>query len=364
MYDRPGVGRPAPGDLYRAAVGDGARSLAVVGTARGVGKTSTFNCLVSQAQAAGVRVGLMASGREGEEVDGAGHDDHLAVHAPRGSLVATAAEALRRSEAYLEVLDVLNHTGPLGQIVLARVCEPGRLLLAGPPTVRALREAVGRLNALGADLVLVDGSLDRVASAAPLVTGGTVVATGAAVGGGLREVADRTRLLLEFLRLPRVEDRRLQHAAGRAVRQWRVAVVHDDYRVAPLSLRTALGSAGTIAGAIEEGARALVVAGALAEGVLEAMAGLGRRQPGLQVVVPNGTHVFAGSRAWARFGRAGGKIAVLQSIAVRAVTLNPFGPEGIALDPDQLLEEIGRLARPLPVFDLVLGRAKNLEVAA
>jgi hypothetical protein len=346
------------------AVADGARSLAVVGTARGVGKTLTFNHLVSQAQAAGMCIGLMASGRQGEELDGAEHDDHLAVHAPRGSLVATAAEAVRRSEAYLEVLEVLPHAGPLGQLVLARVCEPGRLLLVGPPTTRALREAVGRLTALGGDLVLVDGSLDRVASAAPLVTGGTVVATGAAVGGGLREVAERTRLLLDFLRLPGVEDPRLRRAAGRAARQWRVALVHDDYRVEPLSLRTALGSAGTIAAAIEERARALVLAGALAEGVLEAMAGLRARPSGFQVVVPDGTHVFAGSRAWARFCRAGGKVAVLQSIAVRAVTLNPFGPDGLALDPDQLLGEIGRLARPLPVFDLVLGRVRNLEVAA
>ena len=346
------------------AVGDGARSLAVVGTARGVGKTLTFNHLVSQAEAAGVRVGLIASGREGEELDGADHEDRLTMHAPRGSLVATAEGALRGSDAYLEILEVLPHAGPLGQFVLARVGEPGRLLLVGPPTSRALREAVGRLAALGGDLVLVDGSLDRVASAAPLVTGGTVVATGAAVGGGLREVAERTRLLLEFLRLPGVEDQRLRHVAGQAVRQWRVAVVHDDYRVKPLSLRTALGSAGAIAEAVEEGARALVVAGALAEGVVEAMAGLRRRKPEFQVIVPDGTHIFAGSRAWARFGRTGGKVAVLQPIAVRAVTLNPFGPEGLALDPDQLLEEIGRVARPLPVFDLVLSRAKNLELRA
>jgi hypothetical protein len=309
-------------------------------------------------------VGLVASGREGEELDGTDGGGRPAVHAPRGSLVATAATALRQSEAYLEVLEVLPHAGPLGPLILAHVREPGRLMLVGPPTIRALRETVGRLTALGGDLVLVDGSLDRVASAAPLVTGGTVVATGAAVGGGMREVAERTRLLLDFLRLPGVEERRLRHAAVRAVQQWRVAIVQGDYRVQPLNLRTALGSAGNIAGAVEEGARALVVAGALAEGVVEAMAGARRREPEFQVIVPDGTHIFAGSRAWARLGRSGAKVAVLQPIAVRAVTLNPFAPEGVALDPDQLLEDIGRLARPLPVFDLVLGRARNLEFAA
>ncbi|MDQ7793249.1 MAG: hypothetical protein RDU89_02375 [bacterium] len=343
------------GDLFSLVRASRLASLAVVGTAKGVGKTLVVDHLVLRAQEEGVPLGLLAGGREGAP------DDRPEVYAPRGSLVATAEASLRQGEAHVEVLEVLPAAGPLGHLVVARVREPGRLGLAGPPTAAGLGLAVTRLRAHGAALVLVDGSVDRVASAAPLVTEGTVVATGAAVGGGVGEVAERTRLLLTFLGLPGVADQRLREAAVRAIHKWRVAAVDEDYRPFGLNLRTALGSGGVIAGAVEEGVKALVIAGALVDGVVEALAGMSRGPGRLKVIVPDGTHVFVGSRAWARFGRAGGKVAVLHPIRVVAVTLNPVGPDGLTLDPEELVREVARVAQPLPAFDLVLGRALNLS---
>ncbi len=350
-------------DLFGLVRTAGLGSLAVVGTARGVGKTSVLGHLARRAEAEGITLGLVSGGREGDRPDGE-HEQGPAVYVPRWCLVATAEGALGQADAFVEVLEVLPAAGPLGHLVVGRIREPGRLPLVGPPTAKGLQDAVQALRHHGAALVVVEGSVDRVACAAPAVTEGTVVATGAAVGGGVGEVAERTRLLLGFLGLPAVEDPGLREAAARALGQWRVAVIDADGRPRPLALRTALGSGGTVAEAVDKGARALVIAGALADGVAEALAGLRPPASRVLVVVPDGTHVFLGSRALARFTRAGGRLAVLHPIRVVAVTLNPFGPDGVALDPEALLGEVARAVHPVPVFDLVLGRALNLEPAA
>ena len=56
-------------ELADMVIESGARSLAVVGTAKNVGKTVAMNYLVSELSAKGLAVGLVSSGRDGETVD-------------------------------------------------------------------------------------------------------------------------------------------------------------------------------------------------------------------------------------------------------------------------------------------------------
>jgi len=81
----------------------------------------------------------------------------------------------------------------------------------------------------------------------------------------------------------------------------------------------------------------------------------------VQVVLADGTRVFADSRAWREFVRLGGQLRVVSPIKLLAATVNPFSPLGGSYEPDEFLAKVGALAAPLPVFDVVLRRSVNTE---
>ena len=63
--------------------------------------------------------------------------------------------------------------------------------VSGPTTLAELRITVERLQALGADQVIVDGAINRIGSASPRVSDGVIVAPGGMVGDTLDEVLQK-----------------------------------------------------------------------------------------------------------------------------------------------------------------------------
>ena len=96
---------------------------------------------------------------------------------PRGAVVATAGGCLVQGTARLEILASLDISNPLGEIVLARVREPGTAEISGPERTRDVQAAIDALLDWS-DLVLIDGALDRIAASAPAVTEAAILATG------------------------------------------------------------------------------------------------------------------------------------------------------------------------------------------
>ena len=77
----------------------------------------------------------------------------------------------------------------------------------------ALRALIGQMKEHGAAQILVDGAINRIASAAPSVTGATILATGAPVGPLLDDVIRKTVFRCNILETPVVADRLLLEAA-------------------------------------------------------------------------------------------------------------------------------------------------------
>jgi hypothetical protein len=164
----------------------GTRSIAVVGTAKNVGKTVTFNALRAAALRRGIVGGAMSIGRDGEPGDALDGLPKPRVRLEAGSVVALPRGLVPRSPA-LEIVDV-GERSALGPIVFARVHATTWCEIGGPPTARGVRATIDRLAALTAGPVFIDGALDRIS---PLAGGGDaiVLATGAASGSSVAAVA-------------------------------------------------------------------------------------------------------------------------------------------------------------------------------
>ncbi|MDP2873176.1 MAG: hypothetical protein Q8P31_11655 [Bacillota bacterium] len=340
---------------------DKLRTVSVVGMAKNVGKTTTLNHLISLADGADLSLGLTSTGRDGERVDILTRLPKPAIFAPEGTLIATAEEVAGQGTAGLQVVKGTEYITRLGPVVIYMVVRAGAVQLVGPDTIRQTRDVVALMHNFGAELVLVDGAFDRVASAAPAVTQGTILATGAAVSPSMDETLNRTRLAVELFRLRRVREEPHASLAAGLVAEHKIGLIGADGRVTVLPIRTALEQGEYIAQAVEPDTKYVVLGGSLPGSVLRDLMKRAEVVKRVQVVLADGTRVFANARAWRDFARLGGQLRVISPIRLLAATVNPFSPLGGSYEPDEFLAKVGALAAPLPVFDVVLKRSVNTE---
>jgi Domain of unknown function (DUF1611_C) P-loop domain len=149
-------------ELARAA---GARSIFVVGTGKGVGKSTTLNAVYEAAWKAGLRTGIAS----------VGHKPRWLLR-PR-TLFATARALLPASPA-CQILAPTRLESSAGPILFARTVFGGAYDLIGPSSASGLRESIAALESQ-CEVLLVDGAIDRIATLAAS-DGAIVVACGAA----------------------------------------------------------------------------------------------------------------------------------------------------------------------------------------
>lgn len=362
----------------------GTRRLTIAGLAKNVGKTVTLNHVIAGASSRGVRLGLTSTGRDGEKRDAITELPKPAIHAPEGTYVATALEALSEGTASVEIAGNTEFHTPFGPIILGRVTEPGTVLLIGPGSGHRISVVLDRLETLGAGLCLVDGSLDRLAAAAPGVTGTLILATGAAYSPSMKATVARTAQAIDVFALPgreiesEAENLRtregqpgvslvVESSLGRAASI--VASLGPGRRISPeeqagVPSREGPGDQTLPEDHVEGSSRdrsgdrpaieRILLKGALTTSLVAEIlrAGIARD---IELVIEDATRVIVDGGVWRRFRRRGGRVSVLRPIRLLAVTCNPWSPSGPGYPQPEFIDEVYRVAGGLPVFDLVAG---------
>jgi hypothetical protein len=291
------------GTLLDAALAGGTRTIVVVGTAKNVGKTVTFNALRAQALRRGIVGAITSIGRDGEASDALDGSHKPGVRVQPGTIIALPRELVPRSPA-LHILD-RGESSALGPMIFARARFAADCEIGGPPTARGVRATIDRLRELTSEPTFVDGAIDRIA---PLAGGddAIVLATGAASAGSVAAIAELARSTIARLRLP-----------GR-----------DPGR---------------------ERAPAIVVTGALdARDAQELLA----TRPAATVVVADPTRIAVRGRLFDALAAAF-DLRCERPLRVVACTTSSAGA-GRALDPRALVHAVAA-ATQLPTFDVVAG---------
>lgn len=353
-------------DLADLVVNSGIRSLAIVGTAKNVGKTVTMTYLSQELSERGLTLGLISSGRDGETIDAFTGEPKPQVVPDRGTWVATAEGVLGEAATSLEIADVLESVGVFGRIIVGRVVEPSPIELVGPQSQRELSALVKKLLAYGADMVLVDGALDRRAAASPRVTEGAILATGAASGESLSAIAQAISDVVWVWSRPEIEDHLVKDMARNAMERGLVSFldcVHKSQRTKPrekadCELRLRCTNYPTCLGFEEDilellgNAIGVIVPGALGEKFLKEVSSWVERDDFL-VIGRDPTCIFS----WKDLGL---NLRVLEPINLLAITVNPTAFRGVSYSSKEMVKHVSeavrrRVGRGIPVFDVVSG---------
>jgi hypothetical protein len=332
------------------------RRVAIVGIAKHAGKTTVLNGIVECASQVGRRLGVLSIGVDGERRDAIMGVPKPEVVVPVGTLVASAGDVLASGSAGLRIVERLGIPSTLGEVYLAEVTRAGTVLLAGVRTAAQVEQVCLRMEARGAELVLVDGAFDRMMAARPELTDGVVLATGAVVGRTVQEVVRKSAFFLQRFRVPEAEPE-----VGRLLD---VAVEREVLVAGVLKGETGgleyeavmLGQGSSFVANPQsderwpgaERVRVLAVPGAVTDRLLRMLEGLPK---GLTLVVPDVTHLFVSADVWRGFARRGHRVVVRRSARVIGLAVNPHSVAGYDLPRRELLEAIRAVAGDVAVFD-------------
>jgi len=325
-------------------------SLAVVGLAKNAGKTVVLGRLIEEALGVGRQVGVVSTGMDGERRDAIFGYRKPPIHVLPGMVVAGAMEGLAAATAGLEGRERTGLETPFGEIVVSRVEREGDVTLIGPRSVADLDVAVAALRQHGADLVLIDGSIDRRAVLAATVTEGTVLVVGASYHRDLTRVLDEARRVIRLLQLPQWTP----PVEGGEHWQWprQVVLVGPDREPRALALASVLGREEEMADLVRHHkAHVAVCPGAVSGRFLAALFHNGAAA-GLTVVAEHGVRIFASNDELDAYSAGGGLLAVRTPVKLVGLAVNPVAPEGYRFSPRELRERVQALApQGVPVFD-------------
>jgi hypothetical protein len=315
----------------------GASTVAVMGMSKNTGKTVALNHLLAQAAAAQVALGVTSIGRDGEDRDQVFLVPKPPVMVWPGNLVATARATLQRAKVRVKLIASTGLHSPMGEIVIVKTLEPGEMEIAGASRSHDQQQVIRQLQQCGAALVLLDGALGRSAHASPAIADSVVLATGAAIGGGMADVLRKTRDRLAILGIAQADAATRSRCASvfqeGGVGLW-------DRQGEPLfqAQLATLNAGATLLQHAGSDVATIALSGAVGRRVWQALVALARAHPGLTVVVADGAKLFVENTDLIAFSQLGARVQAWQAIHIAGITLNPFSPMGGSFDAEEFLD--------------------------
>ncbi len=327
--------------------------ISVVGLSKNAGKTVTLNELISQAADELIPLGLTSIGRDGESQDLVTCTEKPMIFAEEGTLIATAEALFNCGDARLEILEVTDHNTAIGKIIIARVIGAGYIQLAGPSTNADVRSVSERMLAHGADLIIVDGALDRMSSASPDISDATLLATGAVLSRDMNKAIERSVHQAKLFDLPAVEALDVAAATRDLMEAKQIGFIHGGFEVQSLTLRTALGAGRKIAAEMREDTQYVILPGSVVTKTIQDILAHTKHYKNTIFIIKDATKIFIEPRNWLFFMKKGIQFQVLEQIKLLAMTVNPYAPQGYYFDPKTFKESLAEKVAPLPVINVM-----------
>ena len=331
------------------------KTISIVGMAKNTGKTVTLNHLIEEAIDENITIGITSIGRDGESIDLVSETEKPKIFVEENTIVATTTDVLPLGDAKVELIKVTDFRTPLGAIVIGRVKDSGYIQIAGPQRVNEAKEIANTMLQLGAEFVIIDGALDRMSSAAPSISEGTILSTGATLSRDMNKVIEETLHAVNLFKLPEVEDENTKHIIEDIMESGRVSTIDKDGSVNELNVKTALSCGSIIGDHIGDDTEYVVLPGSLVKNTIEDMIKTTKRYKNVTLVVKDGTKIFIQPRDWLKFNKYGIKVKALNSINLVAITTNPYAPQGYYFAPREFLDKLKTYVVDVPVIDVVLG---------
>ncbi len=328
------------------------KTISIVGMAKNSGKTTALNFFIEEAIDEGLTIGVTSTGRDGESTDLVTQTEKPRVFLYTGTLVTLPTKLYEMAQAGLEILEMTNYRTPLGPILLCKVVESGNVQIAGPGNTKDHKALCDKMLNLGAELILIDGAIDRKSIAAPESSDGVILATGAVLSRSLKKVVEETAHIVGLYGLPKLEEKRVSDLIKASSPKKIILVDHKEEGMVAraLDLKTGLTASRVLDDEINEYTKFVYLPGALTSGVIEDIYPEKLRQ--VVFLLKDPTKIFIPSQHWQQLRKRGLQIKVLENIRILAVTVNPTAPSGYGFDHSEFSAAMKGALTDVPIIDV------------
>ena len=327
------------------------KTISIVGMAKNAGKTTALNYLIEEASDEGITLGITSTGRDGESTDLVTGTDKPRVFLEADTIVSVPTQLYELADAGLEILRMTEYGSSIGQIMLCRVVTDGYVQIAGPVINASHKSMCEEMLELGAELVLIDGAIDRKSIAAPGTSDAIILSTGAVLSRSMKRVVEETAHTVSLYRLPCLEDSRARRIIEEHKDKEQLMIVSGD-SVNVLDRKTGLGAGRFLDGEIDELTDYIYVPGAFTQSVVADINP--RKLKNVTFVLKDPTKIFIDDLLWGQLRKKGLDVKVLENIEVAVITVNPTAPVGYAFDHEELLNKIQEAIPDIPAMDVML----------
>lgn len=337
------------------------KTVSIVGMAKNSGKTTALNFLIEEAMDEGMLLGVTSTGRDGEATDLVTGTDKPRVYLYTGTLVSVPTQLYELADAGLEILRMTNYHTSIGQLMLCRVVDSGYVQIAGPVNTADHKRLCEEMFSYGADMVLIDGAIDRKSIAAPDTSDAIVLATGAVLSRSLRRVVEETAHIVGLYQLPVLqqgEARSLLQSGppdriiilDRACSEDSRGAAEGTLKARILDLKTGLAASRFLDDEITDESEYIFIPGALTNSVIADINP--EKLKRVKMILKDPTKIFIDSMTWQQLRKRGFAAYVLDNITVAAVTVNPMAPLGYAFGHEELRSAMEGALKGIPVIDV------------
>ena len=329
------------------------KTLSIVGMAKNAGKTTALNYLIEEADDEGIRLGISSTGRDGETSDLVTGTEKPRVFLYEDTIVTVPRQLYDFAEGGLEILEMTGISTAVGELMICRVADSGYVQIAGPVATADSKKVCRRMFELGAELIMIDGAIDRKSIASPETSDAVILSTGAVISRSMGKVVEETAHIVNLYNLSEIEDQGIRDilVSDDGIED-HVVLIDRDNQVNRLDLTTGLGASRFIDEAIDENTRYVFIPGALTKSVIADI-----QRPKLKSVrflLKDPTRIFIDSVSWRQLAKRGFRVSVLKNITIAAVTVNPYSPKGYSFEHEALRDAMQEALPEIPVIDVRL----------
>jgi hypothetical protein len=315
------------------------KTIAVVGMAKNAGKTTTLNYLIEQAVDNGIKLGITSTGRDGETIDVATGTDKPKVYLYPQTLVSVPASLFEYTTANMEILRMTKYHTSLGPAMICRVIDGGDVQIAGPVLTSDQLNISNDMLKFGAEMILIDGAIDRKSIASPEASDAIILATGAVLSRNMQKVVAETAYTVSLYSLKLIDDATIKerfHAAEKITVVGSGGNCNEKYQdVRELDIKTGFASSNIIDEAIDGWTKYVYIPGALTSSVIENISP--KKFQHVTFVVKDATKIFLSSDVWHKLVKKGFVLRVLNKVNVAAISINATSPEGYSFERNEFM---------------------------
>jgi len=306
----------------------GYQVIGIVGNAKNAGKTTVLNSIIHHINEPLI---LTSIGLDGEAIDQVTYLEKPQVYVRVDDIVISAKDTIKQWTADYEIIEETNIFTAIGPVILAKITDPGRVLLAGPSLVKDMKEIVDMIRSRYTFKMFIDGAFSR--SSFGMICDGLIYVVGA------NRYIDMSQTIQQALNdYKKLTIKVIPKHYERMIRDDSLTIIKKN-QILFLSVDSMVGHIDHIFNHIDKSVQAIYFPKAITDEFVDKWA-KSYHQYTFDIIVKTGIHIQLSAINLKKLLTLSHHLYAIKAIDLVSVCINPYAPQGYQYDANDFKKHL------------------------